>query len=114
MAYNSPLYLFAFFPLVLAAYYICPQRHRSRVLLLASYVFFYSISGKLLIYLLLSTLLIHHTGLWLDHCRSEEKKELAVTQDKKSIKSSVCKKTPSRPLVWNRIPAWNIAVVKVL
>jgi D-alanyl-lipoteichoic acid acyltransferase DltB (MBOAT superfamily) len=98
MTYNSPLYLFAFFPLVLAAYYISPQRHRSRVLLIASYIFFYSISGKLLIYLLLSTLLIHHTGLWLDHCRTEEKKELAVTQDKKASKAVFAKKR--RHILW--------------
>lgn len=58
--------------LVTAVLYAClPQKMRRYVLLLSSYVFFFSISGKLLIYLLFSTLSVHHIGLWLSDVQNE-------------------------------------------
>ena len=71
MAYNSLLYLFIFLPAVLLAYQLAPQSSRYKVLLSASYVFFLSFSGRLLVYLLFSTLSIHHMGLWLASCKKD-------------------------------------------
>ena len=41
MVFSSLIFLFAFLPLTLAAYYLCPPRGRNAVLLAAS-LFFYS------------------------------------------------------------------------
>lgn len=71
MNYNVPTYYFVFLPLTVLLYQLAPQRHRWKVLLVASYFFFWSISRNLLIYLLLSTCSIHHFGLWLDSIQQE-------------------------------------------
>lgn len=72
MTYQEPFFLLGFLPAVLLVYHFMPQKHRWKVLLAASYLFFWSISGKLLIFLLLSTFSIHHFGLWLDTVRQDE------------------------------------------
>ena len=66
MTYQEPLFLLLFLPVVLLVYHLMPQKHRWKVLLAASYFFFWTISGKMLIFLLLSTFSIHHFGLWRD------------------------------------------------
>ena len=71
MTYCDALYAAVFLPLTILIYNIVPQKHRWKVLLIASYIFFWSISGKLIIYLLLSTLSIHHFGLWLTSLQNE-------------------------------------------
>ncbi len=72
MTYQEPLFLLLFLPVVLLVYHLMPQKHRWKVLLAASYFFFWTISGKMLIFLLLSTFSIHHFGLWLDTVRQDE------------------------------------------
>lgn len=58
--------------LVTVLLYAClPQKARRLVLLISSYIFFFSISGKLLIFLLFSTLSVHHIGLWLSDIQNE-------------------------------------------
>lgn len=58
--------------LVTVLLYAClPQKARRFVLLISSYIFFFSISGKLLIFLLFSTLSVHHIGLWLSDIQNE-------------------------------------------
>ena len=59
MQYVSLLYLLAFLPLVLLAYGLSPQRHRWKLLLAASYIFYGLLSKTLIIYLLFSTISIH-------------------------------------------------------
>ena len=66
--------------LLLAAiffYEILPQRGRRWVLLIFSYLFFYAISGKLVLFLRASTLSVHHIGLWLADIQNDCKKELS-------------------------------------
>lgn len=46
----------------------------------AECAFFWLISGKLLVYLLLTALSIHYFGLWLDKIQSETKLLLAQTE----------------------------------
>lgn len=73
MNYALPTYFLLFLPLTVLAYQLAPHRHRWKVLLLASWFFFWSISGKLLLYLIVSSGSIHHFGLWMD-CVMEERK----------------------------------------
>ena len=81
--------------LLAIVFYTCfPQKARRWILLAFSYLFFYSISGNLLCYLLVSTLSVHHIGLWLsvvqDECAQQlknaekgQKKELSARFQKK-------------------------------
>lgn len=85
MSYSSILYVCIFLPAVIFLYGVLPQRHRWKILLAASYVFFYLLSGKLIIYLIVSTFSIHHMGLWLDACKREYALEKKGTDsDKKA------------------------------
>lgn len=88
MQYCSVAFLGVFLPLTLLFYGIVPKRKRWLVLLIASYIFFWSLSGKLLIYLLFSTFSIHHFGLWLDKVFRERDGllENCDKENKKSIK----------------------------
>lgn len=88
MTYQSMVYGFAFLPLCLIIYQLTPQRWRSRVLLGFSYVFFWSLSGNLIIYLLGTTVFVHCIGIWLEWLKSEQKAELSCAQreEKKRIK----------------------------
>lgn len=75
-------------------YAILPQKMRRCILLLSSYVFFFSISGKLLGYLLFSTLSVHHIGLWLADVQNECKTALKTCEkeEKKALKALYQKK----------------------
>ena len=89
-SYFSFPYLALFLPVLMLVYNLVPQKHRWKVLLGASYLFFWSISGTLLLYLLFSTLSIHHLGLWLSALQ-EERDQLLYSVEKserKAIKAS--------------------------
>ncbi len=92
MAYHSPWYLFLFLPAVLLLYQAVPQRHRWKVLLLASYLFFYVFSGKLLVYLLVSTFSMHHIGLWLSSGKKDYLLQKKTAEDKSALKARYNKK----------------------
>lgn len=94
MTYNSVLYLAIFFPLTIILYSIIPKKHRSKILLIASYIFFWSISNKLILYIVFSTMSIHHLGLWLNSLQMERDNILKeVEKDKKKeIKKKYLKK----------------------
>lgn len=93
-SYFSLEFLLLFLPVVIALYAIAPRQIRRIILLISSYMFFWALSGKLIVYLLASTLSIHHFGLWLAHEQREcdeklagaekgTKKEIRVTYQKK-------------------------------
>lgn len=85
MAYHTALYLFLFLPASLAAYQLFPSRHRWKALLLAGYVFFYLISGKLLIYLVGTSLFTHYTGVWLGWLKlRHESERLSVSPQERA------------------------------
>ena len=65
MAYHEALYLAVFLPIVMLLYQVLPQKIRPYLLLLASYVFFWSFSKYLIVYLLATTLVIYGVGLWI-------------------------------------------------
>ncbi len=83
MSYCSPAYIFLFLPLTLFIYGLLPQKGRRVVLLLAGYAFFYILSGKLVVYLLLSTVAIHYFGLWLARLQSERDHQLKSLEKSK-------------------------------
>ncbi|HIY62895.1 MAG TPA: MBOAT family protein [Candidatus Mediterraneibacter stercoripullorum] len=88
MAYHTLLYGFVFLPLCLIAYQMVPQRHRWKVLLAFSWLFFFIISRKLLIYLIGATVITHYTGVRLEllHAHEEKEKEEAAGRKKKEIR----------------------------
>ena len=94
MAYHAALYVFVFLPLCAVAYQAAPERHRWKVLLGFSWLFFYVISGKLIIYLIGTTLLTHYTGIWLTLLKMQEKadREHADRTEKREIKKKYQKK----------------------
>ncbi len=69
MAYHELVYLIIFLPLTMITYQITPQKWRWKVLLFASYLFFWFLSGKLLLVLIGSSIFTHYIGLWLGYLR---------------------------------------------
>ena len=94
MSYTKPVFLVIFLPIIIIAYNIVPQKHRWKVLLLSSYLFFWSISGKLIIYLLVATGVTYLCGLWLKKKQDERNEKLlnADKEKKKEIKQLYVKK----------------------
>ena len=71
MNYWDIIFIGIYLPLTVIIYNFIKQKNRWKVLLISSYIFFWSISGKLLIYLLMTTLLMHYFGLWITEIRNE-------------------------------------------
>lgn len=94
MTYCDIAYLAIFLPLTMLIYSIMPKKHRSKVLLIASYIFFWSISKKLIVYIIFSTFSIHHFGLWLQSLQIERNNLLkeAEKENKKVIRANYLKK----------------------
>lgn len=94
MTYCDVTFLLVFLPIVIALYNIFPKKHRGKVLLIASYVFFWSISGKLIIYLLATTLVMYIYGLIIKSIHKKRDLELSTCEkeNKKEIKQKYLKK----------------------
>lgn len=78
MAYHTSIYLFLFLPAVLLAYQLTPEKVRWVTLVLSGYIFFWSISGKLVLYLIGTTLVTHYIGVWISSVKLECK--IAVSE----------------------------------
>ena len=83
MAYHQGIYLFCFLPFVVLVYALTPRKIRRAVLILAGYVFFWSFSRWLVVYLIGVTTLIYGIGRHMDHLKAEGKKK-AKEQKKKN------------------------------
>lgn len=79
-SFFSTAFLVVFLPFCLVVYSLMPRRGKKYFLLAADCAFFWLISGKLLVYLLLAALSMHYFGLWLDKIQSETKLLLAQTE----------------------------------
>ena len=77
MAYHTSVYLALFLPLSLLAYQITPQKKRWITLLTCNYLFFWLISGKLVLYLIGTTLFVHYIGVWLTWTRVQCKQTVS-------------------------------------
>ena len=93
-SYFSIEYLVILLPISVALYAVLPQKLRRISLLLSSYAFFWAVSGKLIAYLLFSTLSIHHIGLWLSSIQRDCDSLVAASpkEKRKEIKAQYLKK----------------------
>ncbi len=74
MLFSSNVFLFAFLPVVLAMYYLCPRRWRNSVLLLFS-LFFYGWGEPSYLALMVATIVMDYLcGLWIVRQRSRSGK----------------------------------------
>ncbi|MBE6767061.1 MAG: MBOAT family protein [Ruminococcaceae bacterium] len=89
-SYFSLGYFLVILPFTLLAYLVSPKPVRRVVLLLASYAFFFAISGGLLVYLLATTASVCGIGLWLSAIqkRCDNACALAEKSEKKGIKAA--------------------------
>ncbi len=89
-SYFSLAYLVGFLPVVVLVYSLMPQKTRKYVLLLASYGFFWCISGGLALYLLLCTLSIFTVGHLLGclQARRDGAVKAAEKPQRKAIKKA--------------------------
>jgi hypothetical protein len=88
MTYFEFDYLVFLLPVLLIVYSILPKKLRPIELLIASYVCFCFTSGRLVVYMVISTFTLHYFGLWLDNLQNERKTALAdlSKEEKKLVK----------------------------
>lgn len=88
-SYYSLSYFLVFIPLLIIIYSITPKKKRWFILLTASLIFSYSLSDKLIVYLLSSIIVVYLSGLWLkkinDKC--DKATENIDKEEKKIIKA---------------------------
>lgn len=95
MTYCDLVFMGIFLPLTVGCYNIISQKHRPKVLFIASCLFFWSISGKLIVYILLTTVLMYIFSLMVKHVHKKREQELLNSdkKQKKIIKEKYVKKT---------------------
>lgn len=84
-SFQSVIYLL---PIFIFLYAITPKKVKKYYLLVASYVFYFLVNGGMLIYLLVSTFLMHYFAIWIERLQLQMKEALAVTEkeNKKAVK----------------------------
>lgn len=94
-SFFSMHYLVFFLPAALLGYSLTPARGKKYILLLGSLGFFFLISGKLLVYLLLTILSAWGFGLWLDkiHQARTAATKAAEKSERKAIKQAYLVRT---------------------
>ena len=92
-SFFSAAYLVVFLPVCLVIFSILPERLKKYFLLAADCAFFWLISGKLLVILLLSALSMHYFGLWLDRVQNET--QLLLAQVDRAERKSIRKRQQS-------------------
>ena len=94
-SFSSAAYLVIFFPASLILYSIVPQKAKKYFLLIESFVFYWLISGNLIIYLILSILSIHYFALWLDRINTQKVAAVkaAESENRKEIKKQYVAKS---------------------
>lgn len=114
MTYCDLLFLLVFMPATIILYNIFPQKHRGKILLLASYIFFLSISGKLIIYLLATTLLIYVSGLIIKKLKSkmENAKNGLNKEEKKKVVALYTKRQKSIVFITVILLLASIVIIK--
>jgi len=94
MTYWSLSYLIGFLPVVIILYNLFPKKYRWCILLIASYGFIWSISNKLILYIIATTILTYLGGLWINKIQSN--RDIALKdvekEKKKEIKGQYLKK----------------------
>lgn len=93
-SFFSLTFLFVFLPVCLIVYAAVPKAAKKYILLLASLVFFWLVSGVLIIYLILTVISVFLFGKWLDNIQTKMRSELAKTEKekRKALKQQYVKK----------------------
>lgn len=94
MAYHTEIYLLIFLPLALLSYQLAPKKLRWLALLFDGYVFFFIISKKLIIFLIVTTLSTYFIGCGLARMKLKCQKTLESTskEDGSKVKKLYKKK----------------------
>ena len=94
LSYFNRVYIFLFLPIVVLLYNIIPKKYRYLVLIIASFLFFFMVSNKLILFLLLSIVSIYISGRLMNRVddKKEEKLSNINKEDRKSIKEIYKKK----------------------
>lgn len=87
-SYFSVAFLVMFLPVSVVVYAVIPQRARRYFLLIASFAFFWLISGELIAYMILIIMGVHYFGLWLDRIQTQKSAALKTVpkEEKKALK----------------------------
>ena len=87
-SYFSVAFLVIFLPVSVVVYAVIPQKARKYFLLIASFAFFWLISGQLIAYLCLIIMGVHYFGLWLDRIQTQKSAALKAVpkEEKKALK----------------------------
>lgn len=112
-SYFSMDYLMFFLPLVILIYCILGAKQKKYFLLMAGYLFFALISGKLVVYLLFTTLAMFFLGQWIERMHTEEKDVLS-TVEKERKKAVKAKYLHRKRLVLGLAAALHIGLLLVL
>ncbi len=75
MVFSSPIFLFAFLPLLLLLHQLAPQKVRNSLLLIASLLFYAWGEGRYVALMLASIGANYVFGLWIDGCGSNHSKK---------------------------------------
>lgn len=92
MDYVSFCYLGIILPVILVLYKITAKSYRWLILLISNCVFFYLISGGLIVYLFWTTISIYFVGICLSYFKKEYLKSKKVVDDVAKLKTSYIKK----------------------
>ena len=98
-SYFSLVFFFPFLFLAVLAYGLAPRRARWAVLLSASYVFFWCLSGALVVFIAISTLSIYLCGLEMARCVRKRDALLAESGSSRRQIKADCKRRMRRTLV---------------
>lgn len=85
VSYFTVMFAFIFLPVTILLYQLFPARKRWIVLLGASLLFFWSISGVLVIFVIASGFMLHYFGLWMENIEYEESSRKQARQKKKKV-----------------------------
>ncbi len=90
LSYFNRLYIFLFLPLVVLLYNLTPKKYRYIVLIIASFAFFFAMSNKLIVFILLSIISIYTSGILMD--KTDNKKDETLKKCKKENKKEIKEK----------------------
>lgn len=87
-SYFAVIFLVAFLPICIIVYSIIPQKTKKYFLLFASMVFFWLVSGQLIVYLILTIMSVHYFGIWLDSIQGKRNAAVkaAPKEERKALK----------------------------
>ena len=94
VSFFSVIYLAGFLPLSVIGFSLTPKKAKKYYLLAVSYLFFWLISGVLVLYPAFMALLAHYFGLWLDRIQQQMRSRLAELprEERKAAKKGWVKK----------------------